>query len=265
MAFNYTHAEIDELLKCRDNPEYFISNYFHLAHPKRGNIKARLYACQQRLVKAYNTNRHTVSLSARQSGTTTVNIGYVLWFALFHSQQHGVVFAEKQERCKELKDIFMFAYDHLPEWMKVGISEHTKFDMRFENQTLIRFIPIRSGAMRLKGYTINLMLWDCAGWFDDAHARETWEYSIPALVSAQCKVILSSTGVKKPVPNNPTLFEHIWAYARCGLNDFKSVLTLWDEIPERDAEWKQHYVNIMGKDQWKREFECEFVVEADGG
>ena len=39
----YTQEMIDEYVKCREDPLYFIENYVHVVHPDRGIVKMVLY------------------------------------------------------------------------------------------------------------------------------------------------------------------------------------------------------------------------------
>lgn len=64
----YTQETVHELLKCSQNPTYFIENYVKVQHPVRGMIPFALYPYQKRLVKNYHNNRLNIVLSARQTG-----------------------------------------------------------------------------------------------------------------------------------------------------------------------------------------------------
>lgn len=64
----YTPEQLRELIKCKNDPIYFIENYVYIRHPKRGKIKFTLYDYQKEMVNRYKDNRFCITLSARQTG-----------------------------------------------------------------------------------------------------------------------------------------------------------------------------------------------------
>lgn len=64
----YTPEQLRELVKCKNDPIYFIENYVYIRHPKRGKIKFSLYDYQRDMVNRYKDNRFCITLSARQTG-----------------------------------------------------------------------------------------------------------------------------------------------------------------------------------------------------
>ena len=64
----YTEEMINELLKCRQDPGYFITNYIKVVHPDRGLVNMELYDYQYRMIDTYHNNRMVCFLTARQQG-----------------------------------------------------------------------------------------------------------------------------------------------------------------------------------------------------
>lgn len=64
----YEAFHIQELKKCAEDPIYFIRTYCQVQHPIKGSIPFELYPYQEKMLRAYHTNRQNVVLSARQTG-----------------------------------------------------------------------------------------------------------------------------------------------------------------------------------------------------
>lgn len=64
----YTREQMLELLKCANDPVYFIKSYVYIKHAKRGKIKFDMYDYQEEMVRKYNNERFNIVLSARQTG-----------------------------------------------------------------------------------------------------------------------------------------------------------------------------------------------------
>jgi hypothetical protein len=64
----YTPELVMELMKCRDDPVYFIRNYVYLQHPTRGKILFNLYDFQEELIRHCQSNDRVIALLARQCG-----------------------------------------------------------------------------------------------------------------------------------------------------------------------------------------------------
>ncbi len=64
----YTYEQVEELKRCAQDPVYFIRKYIQIQHPVKGAVPFDLYSYQEKMIRAYQENRYTVVLSARQTG-----------------------------------------------------------------------------------------------------------------------------------------------------------------------------------------------------
>ena len=64
----YTPENIRELLKCQQDPIYFIKNYVYIQHPTRGKILFDLFPYQEEFVKQLHTNNRVIAMMSRQMG-----------------------------------------------------------------------------------------------------------------------------------------------------------------------------------------------------
>ena len=67
------------------------------------------------------------------------------------------------------------------------------------------------------------------------------------------KVIIVST------PNGMNLFYKLWVDAENGRNSYNVIDVHWSEVPGRDEKWKEETIANTSKEQFQREFECEFL------
>jgi len=64
----YTPEMIEEYIKCKQDPIYFIKKYIYIVHPDRGVVKFDLYDYQEDMINAYHFNKKVIFLTARQQG-----------------------------------------------------------------------------------------------------------------------------------------------------------------------------------------------------
>jgi hypothetical protein len=75
----FTIEEIQEIVKCQQDPIYFIENYCHIVTLDHGLQLFKLYDCQKTKVKIILENRKVVLMEGRQAGkcsekSTIINI-----------------------------------------------------------------------------------------------------------------------------------------------------------------------------------------------
>ena len=67
------------------------------------------------------------------------------------------------------------------------------------------------------------------------------------------KLLITST------PNGMNLFYKLWTDSENGENDYARVDVHWSDVPGRDEAWKQRTIRATSEDQFKQEFECQFL------
>jgi hypothetical protein len=99
-------------------------------------------------------------------------------------------------------------------------------------------------------------------------AREFWTSISPTLATGG-KAIITST------PNSDEdQFAFLWKGAnKCideygnttelGINGFRAFRSYWQEHPERDQAWADQQREALGDERFRREMECEFIIDAE--
>lgn len=134
---SYTEDMMLELVRCVDDPLYFMRNFMKIQHPLRGALPFDPYPFQLKLIESFHTNRFAIALTARQMGKTTVAAGYLLWKAMFTADTTILVTANKLVQALEIMDRIRFAYENLPNHIRAGITEYNKGTIAFDNGSKI--------------------------------------------------------------------------------------------------------------------------------
>ena len=74
----FTKKEIEEYIKCSNDPIYFLENYVKIVHVDEGLVSFKMYDFQKKLVNAITDNRNVIVKTGRQVGKTTTTIGWLL-------------------------------------------------------------------------------------------------------------------------------------------------------------------------------------------
>ena len=75
----YTQSEVYELLKCKDDPIYFIKQYCKIVSlDSEMLIPFELYKYQENFINLIQNNRRIISMQPRQMGKSQVVAAYIL-------------------------------------------------------------------------------------------------------------------------------------------------------------------------------------------
>lgn len=248
----YTKEMVEEYIKCKLDPCYFISNYIHIVHPDRGVVKMDLYDYQERMVNTYNANRKVVFLTARQQGKTTVSAAYFVWYVLFNDNKTVAVLANKQQTADEIMGRIRMMFENLPKWIQQGTAEWNKRSVTLENGSKIFCSATSSSAIR--GRSISLLYIDEFAFVENNLADEFFTAVYPTITAGkETKVFITST------PNGFNHFHKIWNEAEKGLNGFIPLRIHWHETPGRDEKWKEEQLKVLGEMKFAQEVEAEFM------
>jgi hypothetical protein len=85
-------------------------------------------------------------------------------------------------------------------------------------------------------------------------AEQFFNSTYPTISSGNTtKVIIVST------PNGLNLFYKMWSMAVEKKSDYKPIEIHWSMVPGRTQEWKEQVIRNTSEDQFRQEFECEFI------
>ena len=252
VPIEFTKEQIQEYVKCARDQLYFIENYVKIVNVDRGLIPFQPYEYQKDIVKLFEKERFVICKMPRQVGKTTIVVGIILHSALFNENYRIAILANKEKQAHEILGRIQLAYEHLPKWLQQGIIEWNKGSIKLENGSTIQAEPTGSSAIR--GTSQNLVYLDEFA-FVPNNIQETFFSSVYPTISSgtTTKVLITST------PNGLNLFYKLWIDSENERNSYKRVDVHWSDVPGRDEKWKEETIRNTSKEQFRQEFECEFL------
>jgi hypothetical protein len=242
---------------------YFLDNFFYIQHPTRGRMLYHPYDYQRRLIETYHNHRFSISMLPRQTGKTTSAAGYLLWYANFVPDSTILVAAHKYTGSQEIMQRIRYAYESVPDHIRAGAVDYNKGSLTFDNGS--RIVSATTTENTGRGMSISLLYADEFAFVRPTIATEFWTSISPTLATGG-KAIITST------PNSDEdQFALLWKGAnRCedeygnptavGQNGFKAYRAFWHEHPDRDETWAQQQRAALGTDRFRREHDCEFII-----
>ena len=250
IEFNY--EQIEEFIKCKDDPVYFANNYIKIVSLDEGLTQFHPYHFQEKLITNFHNNRFNICKMPRQTGKSTTVISYLLHYAIFNDSVNLGILANKASTARELLARLAIAYENLPKWMQQGILVWNKGNIELENGSKI--LAASTSASAVRGMSFNILFLDEFAFVPNHIADSFFASVYPTITSGKStKVIIVST------PHGMNHFYRMWHDAEKNDNEYIPTEVHWSEVPGRDAEWKRQTIANTSDQQFNVEFECEFL------
>ena len=255
-AIEFTQEQILEFVKCKKDPVYFANNYIKIVSLDEGLTQFHPYHFQEKLINNFHDNRFNICKMPRQTGKSTTVVSYLLHYAVFNDSVNIGILANKAATARELLGRLQTAYENLPKWMQQGIVAWNKGSLELENGSKILAASTSASAVRVMSFNI-LFLDEFA--FVPNHVADSFFASVyPTITSGKnTKVIIVST------PHGMNHFYRMWHDAERKKNEYIPTDVHWSEVPGRDEVWKEQTIANTSEQQFKVEFECEFLGSVD--
>ena len=256
VATNFTPDEVQEYIKCSEDPVYFIQTYIKIVSLDRGLIPFAMYDFQAEMVEKFHDNRFNIAKLPRQTGKSTIVTSYLLWYVLFKANVNVAILANKAATSREMLQRLQLSYENLPKWLQQGILQWNRGSLELENGSKIMAASTSSSAVR--GMSFNVIFLDEFAFVPNHIADQFFSSVYPTISSGKStKVIIIST------PHGMNMFYKLWHDAERGKNEYIPTEVHWSAVPGRDAEWKAQTIANTSEQQFKVEFECEFLGSVD--
>ena len=252
VPLNFTKDEIEEYLKCADDPIYFIESYCKIVTLDHGLQPFKLYDCQKNKVKIIHENRKVILMEGRQQGKTTTSAAYILWYTLFQGSKTVAILANKATAAREVLYRYQIMYENLPTWLQQGVTTWNKGDIALENGSIV--FTAATSASGIRGKSVNLLYVDEAAIIPNNVAEQFFTSVYPTISAGETtKILLSST---------PLGYNHFWKFWNDAENDRNGFVNLfipyWD-IPGRDDAWASEQRRLLGELKFNQEVLCNFL------
>ena len=252
----FSQENIEEYIKCKNDPVYFAQHYVKIVTLDHGLQPFKTYDFQEKLINNFHNNRFNICKMPRQTGKSTTCVSYLLHYALFNDSVNIGILANKATTARELLARLATAYENLPKWMQQGILVWNKGNIELENGSKI--LAASTSASAVRGMSFNILFLDEFAFVPNHIADAFFASVYPTITSGQStKVIIVST------PHGMNHFYRMWHDAEKGANEYIPTDVHWSEVPGRDAVWKEQTIANTSEQQFKIEFECEFLGSVD--
>lgn len=252
VEISYSQEELDEYVKCSMDPVYFAAKYIKIVNVDKGLIPFKMWDFQREMIEIFHNNRFSITKCPRQVGKTTTSVAYLLWLTLFSETQNIAILANKGSLARDILAKYQLAYENLPMWLQQGVVTWNKGNVELENGSKIIAASTSSSAVR--GGSFNVVFLDEFAFVPANIANEFFTSVYPVISSGTTtKIIIVST------PNGMNLFYKLWMDAIGKKNGYKTFQIHWSMVPGRDEAWKTETIKNTSEEQFRQEFECEFL------
>ena len=255
-AFEFTATQIEEFIKCKDDPVYFAKNYIQIVSLDSGLVPFEPYDFQEKLIKRFHEHRFNICMMPRQTGKSTTSVAYLLHYVVFNDSVNVGILANKAATARELLGRLQLAYENLPKWMQQGVLAWNRGSLELENGSKI--LAASTSASAVRGMSFNILFLDEFAFVPNHIADSFFASVYPTITSGKStKVIMVST------PHGMNHFYRMWHDAERKQNEYVPTSVHWSEVPGRDEKWREQTIANTSEQQFKVEFECEFLGSVD--
>jgi hypothetical protein len=252
---NFTPELLSEYKKCMEDPVYFCQTYVKVISLDDGLVPFDLYPYQHNMFNNFRKNRFNIVLACRQSGKTVACVGYILWYALFHSEKTIAILANKGATARSILGRIKLAIENVPFFLQPGCKAFNEGKVAFSNNTKILAASTSNSSIR--GESINLLYLDEFAFVD--RDAEFYTSTYPVVTAGKTtQVIVTSTA--NGIGNT---FHKLWTGALQKTNSYQAFRVDWWDVPGRDEAWKQETIANTSQLQFDQEYGNTFFGTGD--
>lgn len=252
VSVQYTEEQLQEYIKCKSDPIYFIENYCKVISLDLGLVPFKLYDYQKRFILAMHNNNRTIIKVFRQGGKTQTVAAYLLHYSIFNDNKTIAILANKAAASREILSRYQMMFESLPEYLQQGVKVYNKGNIELENGSIVFTGATSSSGIR--GRSVNVLYVDEAAIIPNNVAEDFFTSTYPTISSGKTtKIILTST------PLGYNLFWKFWDEAVNNINGFVAVEASYWEHPDRDEVWALKQKELLGELKYQQEILCSFL------
>lgn len=246
--------QVQEIIKCGKDPNYFFETYVKIQHPMRGMIEFQMYDFQKECIEDFNEHRFNIILKSRQQGLSTLAAAYSVWLAIFKKEQSILIIATKLKIAQNFIVKVKSMLRSLPKWLILPeMVSNNKQEIVFNTGSQIKAIPTSEDAGRSE--SLSLLIVDEAAFVRNFDT--IWTGIYPTLSTGGRAIILST-------PNGAGgQYYKLYTQAEAGLNEFNAIKIPWHFNPDYDQNWFDKMTANMSKRQIAQEFLCDFSTSGE--
>ncbi len=244
----------EEIMKCADDPEYFIRNYCYIHTKDAGMQLFNLRPRQVQELKNMQEHRFIKGDWYRQAGYSTTVLAYMLWDTIFSETPHlNVYMGEKEDRAKEEFYKVKQMYINLPYWMQPGVKHWTNEAICMADGR--RFIATVPSPDTVRGFSPYILFVDDFGLYTDNRALNLVQSVFPTIMSGNSMHLITGSSHKfgNQTPFNLTFWKN-------SEKQFFVSENTWDTDTQHDEEWARAERKKIGDFKFERWY-CGKIVQ----
>lgn len=255
VPIEFTSDQLEEYIRCKQDPIYFIKNYVKIISLDRGLIPFELFEYQERFILSMHDNRRVIGMFPRQMGKTTTAAAYIVWYLLFNDDKTVAILANKAAAAREIMSRVQLMIENIPKWLQQGVVEWNKGSIAFENNS--KAFTAATSSSGIRGRSVNFLYVDECAIISNTVADEFFTATYPTIsAGVTTKIVLTST------PLGLNHFWKFWVEAEQGINGFKPTRVEYWEHPERDEKWASEQRQLLGDLKYRQEVLMDFLGSA---
>lgn len=255
--FEYTEEMTEELIKCINDPIYFIENYIYIISAQK-KVLFKLREYQIKYINLTHNNSNVMCMWGRQSGKSVSTAAYITWKIIFNQNVKVLLLADQQDKAVEQLKRIKEMIEGVPLWMQMGVKKWAEKRIILSNNSEVRAAATHAKAA--SGYTVNFLYLDEFALVDDNIAQDFMLSVFPTVSSdPEAKIAITST------PRGRNNFYRMWEKnerkAKNGTltkTDFITFSIKWNDVPGRDDEWRRSELERIGDIAFEQEYNCAF-------
>lgn len=255
----YDQEMIDELLKCAEDPIYFIETYIKIIS-KSKLVLFELREYQKEYILLLKNNTRIASLWPRQVGKSITTAAFIAWKIIFKDNVKVLLAADQLDKAVEQLKRIKEMIELLPLWLQQGVKTWNTKRIILSNSSEIRAAATHPKSA--SGYTVNFLYLDEFALVEPNIARDFVASVFPTVSSdpdAQIAITSTPRGIGNPFHELWSAAERLIEKGELRKDDFRLSRIKWNEAPDRDEAWKQGEIEKIGELKFKQEYECEFI------
>lgn len=187
--------QLEEIVRCKSDPIYFMLNYVYIRRPGRGGgrIRFKMYDFQKESVMNFLKHRKVIILKSRQLGISWTYAAYVAWKILFHEAQDVLLVAQNGSVATNLMGRIKFIMKYLPKWMipenkkVMPVDNRQSIELFNDSKVMATTTTANSGV----GESLSLLIIDEAAVIPHAKAKDLWTAIEPTIEVGGDVIIVS--------------------------------------------------------------------------
>lgn len=234
---------IIETEKCKEDFNYFCSEYVKIIHPIKGEVPFVLFPYQERLFDAIQKDKHVICKTFRQGGFTQFMCVHALWKCLFFPNQTNLIVSKSDRESVVIGKNIKYILEKLSNCLNKPTLDYSNMHtFGFSNGS--RLDTVGQNYIGIRRPFSNIYI-DQMAYFHDA--SEFWTKIFPTTVTPDSRVLICS------IPVDNSYFQEIYE----SVNQFRIFECNLMEHPDYgNIEWMKNMTELLGYKRFLREVLC---------